>query len=177
MKTVQLFSSYIVPLVIFITVVTGVCKKNNIYDIFMIGVNEAVKITFDILPSVIGLMMAIGMINSCGIIDIAVNYLKPVLSFAGIPADILPLALLRPVSGSACLGIIADILKRCGADSYTGRIASVMMGSTETTFYTIALFYGTIKRKVSGRIIVAALVGDLVGVSASIFFTRLFFRI
>ena len=175
MNVIQLFSDLIIPTVIVGVIVAGLCKRNDVYDIFTDGAKEGIKITMDILPSIIGLMMAIEMMNECGFIDLLVEFLRPTLSFVGMPAEVLPLAILRPISGSASIGIVGDVLSKSGADSYAGRIASVMMGSTETTFYTIALFYGSIKRKSSGKTVLVALIGDVAGMLASIIFCRLFF--
>ena len=176
MKALQYISDLIVPVIIFGVIMSGLCAKKNVYDIFNEGAREALKITVDILPSILGLMMAIGMLNSCGATELLVNFLKPLLSFVGMPPEVLPLSVLRPVSGSASMGIVGDVLEKCGPDSYAGRVASVMMGSTETTFYTIALFYGTAKTKVSGRVVASALAGDMAGMLASIIFCRLFYK-
>ncbi len=175
MKVIQYVSDLIVPFIIFGIIVSGMCTKKNVYDIFNEGAREALKITVDIVPSILGLMMAIGMLNSCGVTELLVGFLKPFLSFIGMPPEVLPLSVLRPISGSASIGIVGDVLEKCGPDSYAGRVASVMMGSTETTFYTIALFYGTVKTKVSGRVVVSALAGDFAGMLASIIFCRLLF--
>lgn len=174
MKVVQYISDMIVPVLIFVVILSGMCAKKNVYNIFNEGSREALGITVDIVPSIIGLMMAIGMMNECGAIEILVDILRPFLSFIGLPPEVLPLSVLRPVSGSASMGIVGDVFEKCGPDSYAGRVASVMMGSTETTFYTIALFYGTIKSKVSGRVVVSALAGDFAGMLASVIFCQLF---
>lgn len=175
MKIIQYVSDMIVPGIIFGIIIYGMCARKNVYSIFNEGAQEAVKITVEILPSVLGLMMAIGMLNNCGATELLVEFLRPVLSFVGMPPEVLPLSVLRPVSGSASVGIVGDVLEKCGPDSYAGRVASVMMGSTETTFYTIALFYGTVRTKASGRVVTAALAGDIAGMLASIIFCRLFF--
>jgi len=175
MKMIQCFSDFVIPAIILCVITSGLCTGKNIYNIFNEGAGEALKITVDILPSILGLMMAIGMMNACGIIDLLVDLMEPVLSVIGMPAEVLPLSVLRPVSGSASMGIVGEIFEKCGPDSYAGRVASVMMGSTETTFYTIALFYGTVNAKTSGRVVVSALAGDLAGMLASIICCRIFY--
>ncbi len=173
MNIIQKMSEMVIPAIIFFVIVSGIYKKKNVFDIFSDGAKEGLKLTFDIFPSIIGLMMAIGMMNACGVIELLVEFLKPILDVVGMPEEVLPLVVLRPVSGSASIGIVGDIFKNCGPDSYAGRVASVMMGSTETTFYTIALFYGTIKQKVSSRVVIAAISGDIAGMLASIIFCRI----
>ncbi|MDP4118303.1 MAG: spore maturation protein [Bacillota bacterium] len=175
MNIIKWISDMIIPIVITGILVAGLYKKADTYDIFIEGAKEGIGITVGIVPSIIGLMMAISMMRACGMIDLIAHALKPVLSFIGMPADVLPLALLRPMSGSASLGIVTDILKNSGADSYSGRVASIMMGSTETTFYTIALFFGSVNIKNTNKAVSIALIGDAVGMLGSIIFCRLFF--
>ena len=171
----QYISDLIMPIIIVSVLTVGLCKRNDVYEIFVSGAGEGIALTKDILPSIIGLMMAIEMINSCGVLDLAIEFLKPVLTFLGVAPEVLPLAILRPISGSASMGIVNDVLIKSGPDSYAGELASVMMGSTETTFYTIALFYGCIEIKDTGKTIFVALIGDFISVVASVIFCRLFF--
>jgi len=120
-------------------------------------------------------MVAISMLRASGAIDLLANWLSPVLTLIGLPADVLPLTLLRPISGSASLGIVTDIIKTHGPDSYAGRLASIMMGSTETTFYTVAVYYGCIGIKDIRHTIKAALTADAAGMLASILVCRFYF--
>ena len=175
MSFLQNISDFIIPFIITAVLVSGLCGGYDVYEIFCEGASEGIKITLKILPSVIGLMMAVNMMRTCGMIELIGNFLSPLLKAVGLPPELLPLVMLRPVSGSASLGITADILNTFGADSYAGRIASVIMGSTETTFYTIALLYGSVGIKDSGKTAVGALLGNITGVFCSIIFCRLFF--
>ena len=168
-------SDLIMPVIIVIVITAGLCKRNDVYDIFVKGAGEGLLLTKDILPSIIGLMMAIEMINSCGILELIIEFLRPTLTFLGVAPEVLPLAILRPISGSASMGIVNDVLIKSGPDSYAGELASIMMGSTETTFYTIALFYGCIGIKETGKTVLVALIGDFVSVIASVIFCRLFY--
>ena len=167
-------SDLIIPVIIVIILCVGLYKSKDVYGIFCSGVREGMQITADIFPSILGLMMAIEMLNSCGAINVLANFLKPLLNFIGMPEEILPLAILRPISGSASIGIVNNVFSSAGVDSYAGKVASVMMGSTETTFYTIALFYGAVKEKISANVVFAALVGDFVAMISSIIFCKMF---
>ena len=169
------FSAYIVPVVILLIIVYGLMRGNGIYDSFVDGAAEGLKIVTGILPNIIGIMVAVNMLKASGCIELLANALAPALNRIGMPADIIPLALLRPVSGSGSLGIVGDILKNNGPDSYAGRLASIMMGSTETTFYTVALYYGAAKIKNIRHTLKAALTADAVGILGSLIACRLFF--
>ena len=147
----------------------------DIFDVFASGAKSGVELTLQILPTLVGLMVAISMLRASGAIDLLASWLSPILSLIGLPADVLPLTLLRPVSGSASLGIVTDIIKTNGPDSYAGRLASIMMGSTETTFYTVAVYYGCIGIKDIRHTIKAALTADAAGMLASILVCRFYF--
>ncbi len=168
-------SDFIIPFIITAVLVSGLCGGYDIYEIFCEGAGEGIKITLKILPSIIGLMVAVNMMRTCGMIELLGSFLAPMLKAVGLSKELLPLVLLRPVSGSASLGITADILNSCGADSHAGRLASVIMGSTETVFYTIALFYGSAGIKDSGKTALGGMLGNLTGIFCSIIFCRLFF--
>ncbi|MBQ3053359.1 MAG: spore maturation protein [Clostridia bacterium] len=172
---ISAISEYIIPFIMVSVIMYGLCKRRDVFSIFTSGAKDGMYVTFQILPSLIGLMVAIAMVKECGILQLLTKLLNPFLSFIGLPEEVLPLALLRPVSGSASLGIVNSVLASSGADSYPGRVASVMMGSTETTFYTIALFYGCTKEKSGIKTILVALLGDFCGLLGSVIFCRIFF--
>ena len=170
-------TSYITPVLILLIVCFGFYKSKNTYDYFIDGAAESIKMTFEIMPNIIGIMVAMSMLKASGLVNMIAYALSPVLKLIGMPAEIVPLALLRPISGSGALGIVDDILKTSGPDSYAGRIASVMMGSTETTFYTVAVYYGAAKVKNIRHTLVAALMADVTAIILSIIICRIFFRI
>lgn len=170
-------TSYITPIIILLIVCLGFYKSKNTYDYFIDGAAESIKMTFEIMPNIIGIMVAMSMLKASGVINMISYALSPVLKLIGMPSEIVPLALLRPISGSGALGIVDDILKTSGPDSYAGRIASVMMGSTETTFYTVAVYYGAAKIKNIRHTLVAALMADVTAILLTIIVCRLFFRI
>lgn len=175
MNVLQVISSCIIPTAIFGIILYGLTHIHDIFDVFTSGAKSGLELTLQILPTLVGLMVAISMLRASGAIDLLANWLSPVLTLIGLPADVLPLTLLRPISGSASLGIVTDIIKTHGPDSYAGRLASVMMGSTETTFYTVAVYYGCIGIKDIRHTIKAALTADAAGMLASILVCRFYF--
>ena len=175
MNVLQIISSCIIPAAIFGILLYGLTHIKDIFDVFADGAKSGVELTLQILPTLVGLMVAISMLRASGAIDLLANWLSPVLTLIGLPADVLPLTLLRPISGSASLGIVTDIIKTHGPDSYAGRLASIMMGSTETTFYTVSVYYGCIGIKDIRHTIKAALTADAAGMLASILVCRFYF--
>lgn len=156
------FSTIILPIIIFIIVLFGLLEKKNIFDLFIEGAKEGLEITFKIFPTLIGIFFAVSLLRFSGILDFISKSLSPLLNLVKFPTEILPLALLRPISGSAAIGIATDIMKNYGVDSLIGNIASVIMGSTETTFYTIAIYTSCIKIKNNRGVLIAALLADVV---------------
>ncbi|MBO5290451.1 MAG: spore maturation protein, partial [Clostridia bacterium] len=134
------------------------------------------KTVFNIIPSLIVLLLSINMLKASGGLDVLLSLLSPIGDFLGIPRDIIPLTILSPISGSGSLGVYEGILKDFGPDSFIGRCASVMMGSTETTFYTLALYYGSIGVKKTRHTVPSALCADFTSFILSPRFVRIFFR-
>lgn len=168
MKIFNYISAIAMPTIILIIIFYGIIEKNKVYDIFLDGAKEGVKIVYNIFPTLIGLFVAIGALRNSGVIDLIINSILPVIERINIPKEVMPLAILRPISGSASLAIATDIMKTYGVDSVVGKIASVIMGSTETTLYTIAIYTSCVKIKNTRGILIAALVGDIVGMLVSV---------
>lgn len=158
---------YIVPTVIFIILMPALVKKVPVYDTMCDGAADGLKILVKILPSMICIMSAAAMLRASGVMDFIINSLRPVTDKIGIPAEIMPMALLRPVSGSGSMGLLAENLKTYGADSTPGLISSIIMGSTETTFYTLAVYFGATHVKYTKRAVICAVIGDITGVLIS----------
>ena len=156
-----------VPTIIVVIIIYGIIDKKNIYDIFLEGAREGMETVIKIFPTLIGIFLAVGCLRSSGILNVIGKNLEFVTKLIGFPSEVLPLALLRPISGSASLGIATDIMKNYGVDSRIGLIAATIMGSTETTFYTIALYTSSIGVKKIRYVLAAALVADFVGMIAS----------
>ena len=169
MNIINYLSTIAIPMIILLIVLFGIFEKNKVYDIFLEGAKDGMKIIYNIFPTLIGLFVAVGMLRTSGLLDFVINIISPVLQAVRIPKEIMPLAILRPISGSAALAVASDIINNYGVDSKIGRIASVIMGSTETTLYTIAIYTSCIKVKKTRKILIAALVGDFVGIITSVF--------
>lgn len=162
-----------VPLIIFIIIFTGLSEKRKTFDLFLKGAKEGIEITLKIFPTLVGLFFAIGMLKSSGTIDIIINCLKPVLIKFNIPSEILPLAILRPISGSGSIAIATEIMKNYGTDTLIGLIASVIMGATETTIYTIAVYSSSVKIKNTRFVLKASLLADAVGMITAVVICRI----
>ena len=167
MNIINYISTMAVPTIIVVIITYGIIDKKNIYDIFLEGAREGMETVIKIFPTLIGIFLAVGCLRSSGILNVIGKNLEFVTKLIGFPSEVLPLALLRPISGSASLGIATDIMKNYRVDSRIGLIAATIMGSTETTFYTIALYTSSIGVKKIRYVLAAALVADFVGMIAS----------
>jgi len=164
-----------VPLVICGIILYGLWKDVEIFDCFLTGAREGLATAVDILPALVALMTCVGMFKASGALDVITYALAPLAQAAGIPEEIIPLAILRPISGSGSLVLFTDLLATHGPDSLVGRVASVLQGSSETTFYTIAVYYGAIKVKHIRHTLPAALSADITGFIMSAVMVRLVF--
>jgi spore maturation protein B len=167
------FSGFAIPALIALILILGVSRDIPVFDAFVDGARDGLTTTVKILPVIIGILLGINILKESGALDMLVLLLKPVADFIGIPEEILPMALLRPVSGSASLALLNQQLKEYGPDSYIGRTISVMMGSTETIFYTVAVYYGAIGVKDSRYTLWVAMIAGLAGIISAIILCRL----
>lgn len=167
MQVINFFSNLAMPMVIFFIVLYGVTEKVKVFDNFLEGAKEGIKTTFSILPTLIGLFLAIGVLRRSGVLDFIIKLSSPILEIFNFPSELMPLAILRPISGSASIAVATDIMKQAGVDSLIGNIASTIMGSTETTLYTIAIYTSCIKIKKTRFILIAALTADITGIIVS----------
>ena len=166
----------LVPCVVILIILHGAFKGVDVFNSFLEGAKNGFKIIYNIAPSLIALMLAINMLKASGGLDILCSILSPVTSFLGIPEKLTPLAILSPISGSGSVGMFETILKDVGPDSFLGRCASVMMGSTETTFYTMTIYYGSVGIKKSRHTLPSALCADLTSFIVSPIMVHLFFQ-
>ena len=173
MQMVNFISNLAMPLMILIIVIYGVLEKVKIFDNFLEGAKEGIKITMSIFPTLIGLFVAIGALRSSRILDLIINFVTPLLNVVNFPKEIMPLAMLRPISGSSSIAIATDIMKNYGVDSQIGIIASTIMGSTETTLYTIAIYTSCIKVKKIRFVLGVALLADVIGIVTSVAVCRI----
>lgn len=163
------------PLIVFSIVTYALMKRVSVFDSFTKGATEGIETTIRILPSLVALVTAISMLRASGFIDYICNIISPVLNIIGFPKELVPLSIMRPISGSGALAVIDDILKTNGADSFVGRCASVMAGSTETTFYTLAIYLGSVGITNSRHTVKSALCADLTAMFLSVLLVKLFF--
>lgn len=173
-KTLSIFA---IPVFIIIILVYGYIKGVSVYEAFVEGAKEGLSTAFKVLPYLVAMFVAIGVFRASGAMDFIIKIISPTTNLVGIPSEILPLALMRPLSGAASIGILAELFKVYGPDSFVGRVASTMMGSTETIFYTISIYFGSVGIKKVGYTIAAALLADLAGFVSSIIICRLIFKI
>lgn len=172
MKTINYLSTIAIPMVILLIIIYGIMEKNKVYDTFLEGAKEGMQVVLNIFPTLIGIFLAVGALRSSGILDLIIHIIKPVIEILKIPAEIMPLALLRPISGSASMAVATDIISQSGVDSTIGLIASTIMGSTETTLYTIALYTSAVGIKKIRFVLVAALIADITGMLISVAICR-----
>jgi len=154
-------TNYIVPCLIAAILIHAVCKKVNVYGALLEGAASGLKVCVTIFPAVLVMLVAVSMLRASGAVDLIAHSLAPILQPLGIPPDCIPLALLRPFSGNGALSVGSEIIRENGPDSLAGRIAAVMLGSSETSFYTIGVYTAYIKMKNTRYALPAALTADL----------------
>ena len=170
------FGFYVVPIVITIIITASLYKRVPTFDTFLEGATEGIKSTFMIAPSLIGLITVVSMLKCSGTLDLFKNLMIPIANVFNFPPDVIPLALLRPVSGSGSIALLDNLFKTCGVESHAGKLGSLIMGSTETTFYTLAVYFGSVKIKNYRHTIICALIADLTAIIISILISNLSFH-
>lgn len=162
MNFINYLSSSAIPIIMAIIIIYGLLEKNKVYDTFVEGAKEGMEIVVKLFPTLIGIFIAVGALRSSGILDCIIKIISPITNVLNIPSEIMPLSLIRPISGSASTAVATDIMTKFGVDSKIGLIASTIMGSTETTFYTIAIYTSCVGIKKIRFVLLAALIGDIV---------------
>ncbi|NLP34393.1 MAG: spore maturation protein [Clostridiales bacterium] len=175
MKFIIYLSDYIIPFVFFYIIGMGLITKTNIYDEFIKGAKDGFKVVFDIMPTLIGLMVAVGVMRASGALDLLSNLLEPITNILHFPSELVPVALVKMFSSSAATSLVLDIFKQYGPDSYFGRIVSIMMSCTETIFYTMSVYFMAAGVKKTRYTLLGALVATLAGIFASVVLTNLVF--
>ena len=165
---------YIVPCILLATTLLALYKRENAYDLLLSGAADGMKLLASILPALILLLTAVTMLRSSGAIEAISTFLSPAFRFFGIPPETALLILIRPISGSAALAVGADLMVQYGVDSIIGKTVAVMLGSTETTFYTISVYFGAAGVQKTRYAIPAALIADLTGFLMASLTVRLF---
>lgn len=168
-------SGIILPVLVLIIVSYGIYKKVDIYDVFLEGAKESFDFILTMFPTMLGMILGVNIFLKSGFVNFVFEYLDPLLKLLSLPLEVLPMAFIRPISGSSALAILSSLLKEKGPDSFIGRLASVMQGSTDTTFYILTLYYGSVGIKKIKYSLIAGLGADLAGIIGSIFITQMFF--
>lgn len=165
----------IVPLILCGIMIYALIKRVDVFGVFLEGAREGLSTSVSILPALVALMTCVGMFKASGALDCLNFVFRPISAIMGLPPEIMPLAVLRPISGSGAMVIFKGIIESFGPDSYIGRVASVMQGSTETTFYTIAVYYGAVKITKTRHTLPAALAADVIAMIMSAVMVRAIF--
>ena len=153
----------------------GMFRGVKVYESFVTGAKEGFQVGIRIIPYLVAIMVAVGMLRGAGAIELLSRWLDPLLSRVGMPTEILPLAIMRPLSGSGSMGIVAELVKTHGPDSFIARLAASAYGSTETTFYVLAVYFGSVGIKKARHAVITGLVADIVSLIAATIFCRMAF--
>ena len=175
MQIIKMLSDYAIAAIFLVILSLGVYKEVKVYDVFVEGAKEGITTIVRIIPPLVGLLVAIGVFRASGALNLLIYAASPIVSLMGIPTEALTLAFLRPISGSASIGLVSDIIRVHGPDSFVGRVASTMMGSTETIFYTLAIYFGSVGIKNIRYTLAVALLADAVSVVVSVWICALVF--
>lgn len=174
-NTVNLISIIAIPLMIAIFVVWAIIKKVPLYEVFVDGAKEGFSTAVRIIPYLVAMLFAIGMFRASGAMDILVMILSPLTNIIGMPAEALPMALLRPLSGSGSLGVMSEIMKTYGPDSFIGVLVSTMYGSSETTFYVLAVYFGAVQIRKTRHAVPVGIIADICGMLGALIICRVVF--
>lgn len=172
---IQIFSTLAIPLLIILFVGYGAIKKIKVYEVFVEGAKEGFNIAIRIIPFLVAMLVAIGIFRAGGAMQWLITALTPLTNLIGMPAEALPMALLRPLSGSGSLGLMAEIMKANGPDSFIGILVSTFYGSTETTFYVLAVYFGAVNIKNTRHALPAGIIADICGILGALFIVKLLF--
>lgn len=166
---VQSVAAWIIPVFIFIILVYAASKKVDVFDTFVEGAKEGFSTSVTLIPYLVAMLVAIGLLRASGAIDLLITLLAPLLTRFNVPGEIIPLALMRPLSGSGALGVTAEILNSYGPDSFIGRLASTMQGSTDTTFFVLTVYFGSVGIRKTRHALSVGLLADFTAFVAAVF--------
>lgn len=168
-------SKSIIPIIFLLIITYGMFKGRKVYEWFIEGAKEGLKVTLTIFPYLLAMIIAVQIFKEAKLMDLLNNVIAPAANVIGLPKDLIPLIIIKPLSGSGAIGVFTDLIKSVGADTRTGLIASVIMGSTETIFYTITVYFGAIKVKKIRHTLWAAVFADMTAIIMAIFMVNLMF--
>ena len=172
---VDAVSRWAIPLVFVFVIGYALYRRVDVYNVFLEGARDGIDLSVKILPYVVSIFAALGIFRASGAMDLLAAAFRPALRALGVPADILPLMVIRPLSGGGALAVTAELLRRHGPDSYIGRLASTMQGSTDTTFYILSVYFGAVGIRKIRHALWVGLAADLMGFFLAILFVRLIF--
>lgn len=171
----EVFSDWLLPVLMATIVLFGFGRRIKVYEVFVAGAKEGFQIAVMVIPFLVAILVAIGMFRASGGMDFFVATLSPITSFFGMPAEALPMALIRPLSGSGAMGVMSETMTTHGPDSFVGYLVSIINGSTETTFYVLAVYFGAVQVRATRHTVYACLAADFTGVAAAVALAHLFF--
>ena len=171
----EILSAWALPLLLAGIPIVALARGVKVYPVFLEGAKQGFETAVRVIPALVAIVVALGMLKASGAMDAFARFLAPVTGAVGIPASVLPMIIVRPLSGGGALGVAADVLRTEGPDSYAGRLVSVMAGSTETTFYVLAVYMGAIGVTRYRHALPAGLIADAVGFAASVLVVRAVF--
>ena len=168
-------SKYAIPFILLSIPTYGLLKKVKLYESFTEGAKNGFDTAVRIIPYLVAMLVSIGVFRASGALDLLVSFLSPITELIGMPAEVLPMAFMRPLSGGGATGIMSELIATHGPDSLIGRMVSVMMGSTETTFYVLAIYFGSVSIKKTRHALPAGLIADFVGIITAVVVSNLIF--
>lgn len=167
-QILNIVSLWALPALLIIILTVGIVKKVPIYEEFTDGAKDGFKVAINIIPYLVAIVVGISMLRASGAIEMCANFLAPILTKLHVPADTLPLMIVRSLSGSAALGVFSDIANTLGPDSYATKLAAIMVGSSETTFYVLAVYFGAVRISKIRYALIVGLLADIVGIIAAV---------
>jgi len=165
---------WVLPLTVTLTFLYGLIRRIKVFDCFRQGAVKGLKTVYDIFPTIVALVVAVTMLRESGAMELIAHAFSPVASLLGVPEEIIPVAMLTPVSGGGSLSVFRDVLEKYGPDSFVGQVASVLMGATDTTFYAVSIYFGAIGIKQTRHTLLAGLAADFTSLVLSSFFVKFF---
>ncbi len=168
-------SLWILPVILITILTTGMIKKVPVYEVFTDGAKDGFKVAVNIIPYLVAILVSISMLRASGFIDLCGNLFSGILNHFSIPAEVLPLMIVRSLSGSAALGIFSDIANNFGPDAYATKLSAIIVGSSETTFYVLAVYFGSVGIKKVRYALLTGILADIIGILVAIMVAQLFF--
>jgi spore maturation protein B len=169
----QYLTKSIIPIIVLIIITYGMFKGRKVYEWFVEGAKEGLKVCMNIFPYLLAMIIAVHIFREAKLLDMLNNLIAPIVRVVGLPKEVVPLVLIKPLSGSGAMGIFTDILKNYGADSFIGLVASVIMGTTETIFYTVTVYFGAVKIKKVRHTVWAAVMADMTAIIMALLMVKI----